>query len=62
MSEGVAEGDAGRGGSDEFAGVRAVKHSGLSSHEEESNTESAEDTESTEGDIRIFTKNLKEVP
>ncbi len=33
VSEGVAEGDARRGGFDEFAGARAIKHSGLSSHD-----------------------------
>ena len=33
MSEGVAESDAGRGGFDEFAGVRAIKHARLDSHD-----------------------------
>src|SRR5258708_6913195 len=33
MSEGVAECDARRGGFDEFAGARAVKHARLSSHD-----------------------------
>jgi len=48
VREGVAKGDARRGGFDEFAGARAIKHAGLSSHEEESNTENGEDTESAE--------------
>jgi len=33
MSEGVAESDAGRGGFDQFARARAIKHSGLGSHD-----------------------------
>ena len=33
VREGVAEGDARRGGFDEFAGVRAIEHAGLSSHD-----------------------------
>jgi hypothetical protein len=33
VREGVAEGDAWRGGFDEFAGARAIKHAGLSSHD-----------------------------
>src|SRR6267378_113218 len=33
VSEGVAESDARRGGFDEFAGARAIKHAGLSSHD-----------------------------
>ena len=33
MREGVAESDARRGGFDQFAGARAVKHAGLSSHD-----------------------------
>jgi hypothetical protein len=33
MGEGVAEGDAGRAGFDEFAGARAIEHAGLGSHD-----------------------------
>ncbi len=33
MREGVAKGDARRGGFDEFAGTRAIEHAGLSSHD-----------------------------
>jgi hypothetical protein len=33
MSEGVAESDARRAGSHEFAGTRAIKHARLSSHD-----------------------------
>ncbi len=32
MGKGVAEGDAGRAGFDEFAGARAIEHAGLSGH------------------------------
>ncbi len=32
VREGVAESDARRGGFDQFAGARAIKHAGLSSH------------------------------
>src|SRR5258707_845562 len=33
VGEGVAESDAGRAGVDVFAGARAIKHAGLSSHD-----------------------------
>ena len=49
MIEGVAEGDAGWGGFNGFDGASALKHLGLGCHEEESNTESTEDTESNRG-------------
>ncbi len=48
VREGVAQSDARRGGFDEFARARAIKHAGLRSHEDESNTERGEDTERTE--------------
>jgi hypothetical protein len=36
MREGVAESDARRGGCDQFAGTRVIKHAGLSSHDGDS--------------------------
>lgn len=56
MAEEIPECDAGRAGFDGFEGGRAFKHARLCGHEEEFNTEGAEDTESAEKNRRRESK------
>jgi hypothetical protein len=67
MREGVAEGDSGRGGLDEFAGTAGFEHAGLSGHvgnsfytEVESYKSKVEDGRETRGKTRRENDNAKD--
>src|SRR6266852_4054079 len=60
MGKGVAEGDAGRAGFDEFAGARAIKHAGLGSHDGSSLYTGGREREVESRKLKVERKNRRQ--